>query len=141
MIPWNDIDSRLAGLGKDRAWLASQTGYSDGHIRTVLAPSSSRRTERIQLILSKAIEDEESRQSHKAELPPGVHELWLSAEDLHRADMAARKVEAPSLTAFCRDAIQFRAREILAREAGKLHVGSLPESASPHAREKDVMAG
>lgn len=113
MIPWNQFDERLEKLGKDRAWLAESTGYSDGHIRTVLAPSSNRRTERIQLALSKAIEDEESRLSQRATLPPGVHELWLTAEQLDRADRAARIVEAPSLTSFCRDAIQFRAREIL----------------------------
>lgn len=141
MIEWHDMDSRLERIGKDRAWLAEMTPYSANSIRLALAPNSNKRSDRLQSVLSKAIEDEEARKAHKTELPPGVHELWLTAEDLHRADMAARKVEAPSLAAFCRDAIQYRAREILARQAGKQPAASPAQSASPHARVQDAMAG
>jgi hypothetical protein len=144
VIPWDDIDKRLTGIGKDRTWLAENTPYSAGHIRTVLAPGSVRRSDRIQSVLSKAIEDEESCQRAKVELPPGMHELWLTPEELHRADMAARIAQAPSLTAFCRDAIQLKAREIIAREAGKHslpHAGNTSDHVSPRAKETDAMAG
>jgi len=61
MLRFEEIDSRLAAIGKNRAWLASVTPYSADYIRTVLAPNSTRRTERVMGILSAAIEKEESQ--------------------------------------------------------------------------------
>ena len=130
MIDWNDIDRRLEKLGKDRAWLAQNTPYSADSIRVALAPNSKKRSERLQEILSKAIEDEELRMQNKAELPPGVHELWLTSEQLERAYRAARMVEAESLTSFCREAIQFRAREILESSRDPVASQGLPHAAS-----------
>ena len=60
MIPFEEIDTRLEKIGKDRAWLTSKTPYSADYLRTVLAPNSTRRTERVQKIISDAIEREES---------------------------------------------------------------------------------
>jgi hypothetical protein len=61
MVRFEEIDSRLTAIGKNRAWLASVTPYSADYIRTVLAPNSTRRTERVMEILSAAIEKEEAR--------------------------------------------------------------------------------
>lgn len=62
MIPFEEIDIRLEKLGKDRAWLARETPYSSDYLRTVLAKNSTRRTERVQSVISDAIEREESLQ-------------------------------------------------------------------------------
>lgn len=62
MIPFEEIDDRLTRLGKNRTWLTEETPYSGDYIRTVLAPKSTRRTVRVQQILSDAIEREEERQ-------------------------------------------------------------------------------
>jgi hypothetical protein len=107
MIEWNQIDLRLAEIGKDRAWLAEQTNYSAGTIRTVLAPNSDKRSDRSLSILSRAIEDEEARQAVPAsrEIRPGVFEIFQTEEQLHTADLASRIVGAPSLSAYCRDVI------------------------------------
>lgn len=69
MIPFDEIDSRIGALGKDRAWLAAVTPYSADYLRTVLAPNSTRRTERVQRVVSDAIEREEERQRQSAILP------------------------------------------------------------------------
>jgi len=62
MIAFDEMDARLAALGRKRLWLADVTPYSADYLRTVLAPNSSRRTSRVQQILSDAIEREEQRQ-------------------------------------------------------------------------------
>jgi len=61
-IAFDEMDARLAALGRKRLWLADVTPYSADYLRTVLAPNSSRRTSRVQQILSDAIEREEQRQ-------------------------------------------------------------------------------
>lgn len=66
MIPFEKIDSRLEEIAKDRAWLANETPYSAAYIRDILAPNSTRRTERIQKIISDAIEREEAAQRDQA---------------------------------------------------------------------------
>lgn len=61
MINWNHIDHRLAAIGKDRAWLAEKVDYSETTIRTALAPASTKRSDRMLSVLSRAIEDEEAK--------------------------------------------------------------------------------
>jgi len=63
MIAFEEMDSRLKAIGESRAWLAMVTPYSADYIRTVLAPNSTRRTARVQQILSDAIEREEESAS------------------------------------------------------------------------------
>jgi len=70
MIPFDEIDARLDALKKDRAWLAANTPYSAAYIRDVMAPNSTRKSERIQRILSEAIEREELRS--KAHVPDQI---------------------------------------------------------------------
>lgn len=69
MISFEEIDSRLEGIGKDRAWLAENTPYSATYIRDLMAPKSTRRTDRVQLIISETIEREELAQKATVRLP------------------------------------------------------------------------
>ena len=72
MIPFEQIDSRLQAIGKNRAWLAESTPYSGDYLRTVLAPKSTRRTARVQEVISDAIEGEERRQREAKESPVNI---------------------------------------------------------------------
>jgi hypothetical protein len=97
MIHFDQMKVRLKGIGKDRTWLAENTPYSADYIRTVLAPNSTRRTDRIQEILSNAIEREEQRK-HLATLD-GAQELCdritieCTPEERREWDQAARGQE------------------------------------------------
>lgn len=70
MIPFDEIDSRLHAIGKNRAWLAEVTGRSAGSIRSALAPKAEdkHRSSLLQKALSDAIEREE--QAAAAPPPP-----------------------------------------------------------------------
>lgn len=61
MINWDQLDFRLAGIGKDRTWLGEKTPYSLESIRNAMAPASTRRSDRMLSVLSRAIEDEEEK--------------------------------------------------------------------------------
>ena len=119
MTSWEKLDQRLAALGKDRAWLADKTPYSLESIRNAMAPASTRRSDRMLSILSRAIEDEELAQSAAAprEVRPGVFEIFQSEEQLHTADIASRIVGAASISDFCRDVIITESERIIAAEA------------------------
>jgi hypothetical protein len=86
MIPFEEIDSRLQTLGKDRTWLAENTPYSADYIRTVLAPNSKRKTERVQQVLSDAIEKEERGQSLPLGQPPNPPDRITIEVDSARMD-------------------------------------------------------
>jgi hypothetical protein len=64
MIAFEEIDNRLKGIGKNRAWLAETTGRSPDSIRVALAPNAPayKRTKLLARALSDAIEAEERRQ-------------------------------------------------------------------------------
>lgn len=63
MIPYEDVDSRLAAIGKNRRWLTTQIQYKASSIREALAPNSTKRSTRLQRAITIAIEREEQRQS------------------------------------------------------------------------------
>jgi SOS-response transcriptional repressor LexA len=71
MIPFEEIDVRLAALDKDRKWLAEATGRSPGAIRSALAPraSAQHRSELLQKALTDAILAEEERQKKVPAVP------------------------------------------------------------------------
>lgn len=119
MIPWEKLDQNLVALGKDRAWLAEETPYSLESIRNAMAPASTRRSDRMLSVLSRAIEDEEERQAtpQAKEVRPGVFEIFQTEEQLHTADLASRIVGAPSIAEFCRDVIIAESQQIIAKEA------------------------
>ena len=117
MIPFEEIDTRLDGIDKDRKWLAEVTARSPDSIRAALAPNAhpKQRSSLLQKALSDAIEREEAAQAALQEPPqPGFHNIFLDDEQLVRADLASRQITAPSLVEFCRDAIVHRANELLA---------------------------
>lgn len=114
---WNEIDSHLASLGKDRLWLSTESGYSEASVREALAPNSKKRSTRMLAILSRVIEEAEGAQHPLVSDPvPGIFDLFLTPEALDKADRASRIVGAESLAAFCRDVIDAEADRILAAE-------------------------
>lgn len=135
MIPWENLDARLTSIGKDRTWLAKETPYSLESIRNAMAPASQRRSERMLLVLSRAIEDEEERQAgqRSREIRPGVFEIFQTEEQLHAADLASRIVGAPSLSEFCRDVILVESKRLIrdaSLETGEdgLNVAPFPDA-------------
>jgi hypothetical protein len=74
VIPFEEIDARLEQLGLNRAWLAETTSRSAGAIRSALAPSASaqHRSEKLQQVLSDAIEREELSRQSKVMLPERI---------------------------------------------------------------------
>jgi hypothetical protein len=89
MIQFEDIEKRLKGIGKDRKWLAENSGRSYDSIRTALAKKAApkSRSTLLQKALTDAIEREESEQAKKPELTksislePSIEEyrLWSEA--------------------------------------------------------------
>lgn len=71
MIAFEDIDYRLKELGKDRSWLAEETGRKINSIRVALAENADpkNRSELLQKSLSDAIEREEERRRTAATIP------------------------------------------------------------------------
>jgi hypothetical protein len=129
MIPFEEIDAALKSLGKDRAWLAAESGRSPNSIRAALAPNGNEKQKSalIQKALSDAIEREEARQANAAltpfaeppEIPAGHTAIYLTGQLYEDAERASRIVGAPTLAAFCHDVIQTQARLIIADAAGK----------------------
>ena len=116
MIDWTEIDTRLTAIGKDRTWLSQVTPYSWDTIRQALAPNGRARSDRMLTVLSRAIEDEESRRREPREIAPGIFQIFQTDEQIDRADRASRLVRAESLVDFCRDVILAEADRILATE-------------------------
>lgn len=123
MIPFNEIDEKLATIGKNRKWLSDASGRSENSIRAALAPNATpeRRSKLLQRALTEAIEREESNQfPKKLSVPPGYSEIFLNDETLDLADKASRLVGADSLASFCREVIQSEAKRIVAESAQKI---------------------
>lgn len=132
MIPFDEMDRRLDALGLTRSWLAAKSGRSPHSIRAALAPNATpkNRSELLQRALSAAIEREEADRAMFAQpAPPGMTNLLLNDDMLDRADRASRLVNAPSLAEFCRDAILFRATEILKGNDDPLNLPFTPAPA------------
>ena len=104
MIHFDEIDTRLESIGKDRKWLAEMTGRSEGSIRAALAPNSApkNRTALLQKALSDAIEKEESAQRASIRLPDQLA-LAPTAEEFDAWDRASRAAKAETLKAWAID--------------------------------------
>lgn len=136
MIPYDEIDNRLKAIGKNRAWLAERSGRSPGSLRAALAPNANpkNRTNLLQRALSETIEREEADQAAFSQpIPPGMTNVFLNDEMLDRADRASRQVNSSSLAEFCRDAILFRADEILAGNEDPVPLPFTPPASNSHA--------
>ena len=103
MIPFDEIDTRLEKLGLDRSWLANATRRSPGAIRSALAPAAStkHRSDKLQQILSDAIEREEaSRAAASVAIPPPLPNritVEPSVAEFDLWDRASRAAGADSL--------------------------------------------
>lgn len=84
------IDEKLAALGKDRKWLAEQTGYSYFSVRDCLAPDGKKLSKRMCTAFLAAIEREEQSAAEPPappllpdritlEVHPTTMERWNSA--------------------------------------------------------------
>lgn len=116
MIPFEKIDKELERLGKTRAWLAEVTRRSPDSIRAALAPNAAlkSRSSLLQKALTDALQREEADKDMMVQpIPPGYRNVFMDDAQLDRADRASREIGCPSLAEFCRDAILFRANEIL----------------------------
>lgn len=129
MIPFEEIDAALKSLGKDRAWLAEESGRKPDSIRVALATNADpkNRSELLQKALSDAIDRERERQAESQriqfeappEIPAGHTAIYLSGQTYEDAERASRIVGAPTLAAFCHDVIKTQARLILDQHSGK----------------------
>lgn len=135
MIPFEEIDSRLTALGKNRAWLAEITGRSAGSIRSALAPNAENkhRSAHLQKALSDAIEREEQQQATPAtptlpdritlEVHPTIMDRWNAAaaaqnettrqwaiSELNRAAEIWRSSTASASIKIAEDPAEYRAK-------------------------------
>lgn len=130
---WDQIDTRLETLRRDRRWLAEKAGYTYDSLRNTLSPSAAyRRTDRMLATLRRVIEDEEVAQGlaekrptdwievpaalPTGEIAPGIFQIFRTDAELDRADRASRVAGSESLVEFCRDCIFTAADELLAQE-------------------------
>ena len=117
MIFFEEINIRLKTLGKDRAWLAEQTAYSPAYLRDVIAPSSAKRTARVQKIISDAIEREESAQAAAKEsaaveaLKQHAITVYPSREQFNRWTEAFKASQARNLEEWADRGLNDRAYE------------------------------
>jgi hypothetical protein len=134
MIPFEDIESRLKKLGKDRVWLAEKSGRSHASIRTALAKSAvpKARSALLQKALSDAIEREELDQLKKPELVKSIT-LEPSIEE-YRIWSEAFK-QSPYST------IEEWAISALNGSSGALHIVQPPTASdpAPHRANKKLM--
>ena len=78
MIPFEDIDKRLAAIGKNRAWLVEVTGRSPGAIGSALASNAKpkSRSPKLQKVLSDAIaaceREEAQKKMTREDLPTSI---------------------------------------------------------------------
>jgi len=134
VIPYEEMKQRLAGTGRNRKWLAEQTGYSESTIKQYLGPGG-KRTEEFMKAVSDAIEAEEFRKRQGKPEAPLWNLIFLTHQEFDRADRASRIVKAESLEEFCRQVILRRADEIIA-EKKRSSYRSLPDAPVPKVAEE-----
>lgn len=134
MIPYEEMKQRLAGTGRNRKWLAEQTGYSESTIKQYLGPRG-KRTEEFLKAVSNAIEAEEFRKRQGKPEAPLWNLIFLTHQEFDRADRASRIVKAESLEEFCRQVILRRADEIIA-EKNRSSYRPLPDAPIPKVAEE-----
>jgi hypothetical protein len=136
-----NIDARLADMGKDRAWLAQVTPYSADYIRTVLAPNSKRRTNRVMQILLDAIEREEAERSKPLEIltpaKPMDHVVLEISPDRHALWTEAANHDSQDLKPWAIDTINKAAEEWKAKQKPQL----VAETASSYRTKNNGTTG
>ena len=107
MIPFDEIDERLGKIGKDRVWLALQSGRKFNSIKSALAPNAdeTKRSALLQRVLSDVIEAEESRAKTGQEPPPAYLTVQTTVSEYRAWEDAAYSKEK-KLTDWALDAIR-----------------------------------
>jgi hypothetical protein len=131
MIPFDQIDSVLKSIEKDRAWLAAASGRKPDSIRLALAPNANpkQRSPLLQKALTDAIEREQAARA-KAEahrhqfqpapdIPTGHTAIYLTGQTYLDAERASRIAGTPTTAEFCIDVIRTQARLLIERDEGK----------------------
>jgi hypothetical protein len=113
VIPFDQLKRRLAGLGRNRKWLAEQTRYSENTIRQYLGPNGKHTPEFLRHA-SEAIEREEAKMRSRDPHSSLWRTLFQSDEEFNKVDRASRLAKWESLQDFCHHSILKRAEEILA---------------------------
>jgi phage repressor protein C with HTH and peptisase S24 domain len=107
MIPFEEIDSRLKQIGKDRKWLAQATRRSEAAINSALAPGSSpvKKSKSIQGLMTDAIEREEATMNER---PVQLSHLTLriSTEELNEWAKAYKASDLDTLEDWTLQAIR-----------------------------------
>lgn len=120
MIKFEEIAPRLAGIRKNRKWLAQQIGQSENTVRQYLGPNGKRTPEFLNKV-AKAIQAEEFLQKETQPDAPPWNLIFLTDEQFDRADQASRKKGYLSLKDFCREAILEKADQILLKSKRSIY--------------------
>jgi len=128
MINFEDIDSHLESLGKDRVWLSEVTGRSVDAIRSALAPAAKpkSRSELLQRALSDAIEREEASQRSSIRLPDQLT-LAPTAEEFNAWCRAYKASPAETLKEWAIDYLNKAADEWAKQKAAEI-ASNLPQN-------------
>jgi SOS-response transcriptional repressor LexA len=135
MISFDDMNDRLAKLGKNRAWLVESSKRSAGAIRSALAPNANpqHRSELLQKALSDAIEREEANQATATpillpdritlEVPAAKFDAYSRAA----ADVQGRTVKEWAIEELDRAAEAWHAAQTKIRQFPSSTITSFPE--------------
>lgn len=104
MIKFEEIAPRLAGIRKNRKWLAQQIGQSENTVRQYLGPNGKRSPEFLKKVENVILAEELIQKERQPDAPPW-NLIFLTDEQFDRADRASRKKGYLSLKDFCREAI------------------------------------
>ncbi len=122
MIPFEEIDERLAAIGKNRAWLADVTGRSPNSIRAALAPNAKQkdRSKLLQRALTEAIEREEkSRRMATLDGQPNRIAVNFTDEELDLIMDVAQTLGTPYREYIARATVARARQDAANRRAGK----------------------
>ena len=120
MIKFEEIAPRLAGIRKNRKWLAQQIGQSENTVRQYLGPNGKRSPEFLKKVENVILAEELIQKERQPDAPPW-NLIFLTDEQFDRADRASRKKGYLSLKDFCREAILEKADQILSKSKRSIY--------------------
>lgn len=137
MIPFEEIDERLKALGKDRQWLAKQSGRKARSIGDALAPNAdpTKRSPLLQKALSDVIEAHEAAAAAQAAAPniPQNLVLYPTRQQFNAWNTAFKHSDAETLEQWATEGLDEMAKAWLAQyqPATDLKVADAPNPAGP----------
>jgi len=120
MIKFEEIAPRLAGIRKNRKWLAQQIGQSENTVRQYLGPNGKRSEDFLKKVEKAILAEELVQKDGQPDAPPW-NLIFLTDEQFDRADRASRKKGYLSLKDFCREAILEKADQILSKSKRSIY--------------------